>query len=394
MLTLQDIVLANKRVLIREDFNVPMQAGKITHTARIDAALPTLRLALEAKAKVIIMSHLGRPEEGQFDPQYSLQPIADYLGECLHQKIPVFTLDEGCPSLQPGQIALLENVRFLPGESDNDPTLSQKLAALCDVFVMDAFAVAHRAQASTCGIVDFAPQSAAGPLLIKELNALQAIFDHPQRPVVGIVGGSKVSTKLDLLNHLLDKIDVLVVGGGIANTFLAAQGLPVGDSLYEPDRVESAKALLKKAHLLHKQIWLPTDVVVAHEISPTAKTTIKPVEAVQPGDKIGDIGPASCDSLAACLWQAKTILWNGPVGVFECAPFAAGTAALAKAIANSHAFSVAGGGDTLAAIDAFGVADELSYLSTGGGAFLEALEGKPLPAVLALQQKQSQVALP
>lgn len=393
MLTLADLDIANRHVLIREDFNVPIKNGKIMHAARIDAALETIQYAIQQKAKIILLSHLGRPEEGVFDAQYSLHPIAEYLGRRLQQIVPVFQLGDPVPPLLPGQVAMCENVRFLVGESENDPGLSQRLAALGEIFVMDAFAVAHRAQASTCGIVNYAPQAVAGPLLMKELNALHSIFEHPQKPVVGIVGGSKVSTKLDLLDHLLDNMDTLILGGGIANTFLAAQGFPVGQSLYEPDRIESAKALLEKAKAMQKTIWVPIDVVVADEITDTAQTQIRDVKEVQPNDKIADIGPRSREQLRNCLQDAKTIVWNGPVGVFECSPFAQGTKALAMAVADSSAFSVAGGGDTLSAIDTFGVADKISYLSTGGGAFLEALEGKPLPAVEALQAKNLDLKL-
>lgn len=389
MLSMEGAPLSNQWVLIREDFNVPMQAGRITDTTRIDAALETLRLAISQQAKVIVMSHCGRPEAGQFDAKYSLKPVADYLSQCVGQPVPLFALEDPRPDLQPGQIALLENVRFLPGEMENSPALAKQLAALCDVFVMDAFAVAHRAQASTSGVIQAAPKAVAGPLLLRELAAIEKIMRQPERPVAAIVGGAKVSTKLSLLENLLEKVDILVLGGGIANTFLAAQQYPVGDSLYEPNLAAVANALLKKAEAQHKKIWLPMDVVVASELSDTAHAQVKKVSEVQPEDKILDIGPASCADLTACLQSAKTILWNGPMGAFEFVPFAAGTKALALAVANSAAYTVAGGGDTLAAIAAFGIQDKLSYVSTGGGAFLESLEGKTLPAVLALQQKQN-----
>lgn len=383
MLTMEKVPLKDKVVLIREDFNVPMKNGHITHTARIDAALPTIKKAMEMGAKIILMSHLGRPEEGHFDAAFSLAPIAAYLRECLKQPVPLFQVGETVPLLKSGEVALLENVRFLPGEERNAPELAKKLAALCDVFVMDAFAVAHRAQASTCGVAEFAAIACAGPLLQKELNAIHSVLVQPHRPVVAIVGGSKVSTKLKLLTNLIDKVDVLVVGGGIANTFLAADGVPIGDSLFEPDLIAIAKALLEKAKLQRKTIWLPTDVVVAPQMDGMAIT--KPCTEVKTGEKIFDIGPLSQQSLAQVIEQAKTILWNGPVGVFEVPSFQAGTRSLADAIAKSSAFSVAGGGDTLAAIEQFQVEDKVSYLSTGGGAFLEALEGKSLPAVAVLE---------
>jgi phosphoglycerate kinase len=382
------VSLKDKWVLIREDFNVPMLDGNISHTARIDAALPTIKQAQKMGAKIILMSHLGRPIEGHFDEAFSLKPIAIYLSKCLGQSVPLFQLDQDIPALQSGEVALLENVRFLPGEEKNSDELAKKLAALCQVFVMDAFAVAHRAQSSTVGVARFAEVACAGPLLQKELTAIHQVLIHPQRPVVAIVGGSKVSSKLKLLTNLLDKVDTLVVGGGIANTFLAAKGFPMGESLFEQDLVPTAKALLEKAQKLDKTIWLPVDVVVGEQLIKDAKALVKSCNDVQGKDKIFDIGPASQKSLADCIHQAKTILWNGPVGVFEFAPFSEGTKNLAKAIAASDAYSVAGGGDTLAAIEQFQVQDKISYLSTGGGAFLEAIEGKVLPAVLALQKQQ------
>ncbi len=390
MLTMDKVDLNDKWVLIREDFNVPMKEGKIAHTARIDAAIPTLQKALSKGAKVIVMSHMGRPIEGQFDATLSMQPIAEYLESCLKQKVPVFKLDDQKPALKSGELALLENVRFLVGEEKNSPDLAKRLASLCDVFVMDAFAVAHRAQSSTYGVAEFAPIACAGPLLESELQAIHHVVIAPQRPVIGIVGGSKVSSKLKLLNNLLETLDVLVVGGGIANTFLAAKGFPMGESLYEADLVQTAKELLVKAKELGKTIWLPTDVVVGTHLSDDAKSTIKDCADVTAQDKIFDIGPASQKSLADCLQTAKTILWNGPVGVFEYAPFAEGTRSLANAIVASKAFSVAGGGDTLAAIEQFNIQDKISYLSTGGGAFLEALEGKSLPAVAILETRSKE----
>ncbi len=393
MLTMDSVPLHNKWVLIREDFNVPMKDGNITHTARIDATLPTLKAALAQGAKVIVMSHMGRPTEGVVDPALSLKPVAHYLSQCLAQQVPLFSLGEKVPTLQAGEIALLENVRFLVGEEQNSKELGMRLAALGEVFVMDAFAVAHRAQASTCGVAQYAPIACAGPLLQAELQAIRQVLTTAKGPVVAIVGGSKVSSKLKLLTNLLNKVDILVVGGGIANTFLAATGMPVGASLYEENLVDTAKAMLEKASTLGKTIWLPVDVIVAQELSDTATGLVKSCQAVAAQDKIFDIGPQSQASLQECLMKAKTILWNGPVGVFECAPFAKGTQSLAQAISQSSAFSVAGGGDTLAAIEQFQVQDKISYLSTGGGAFLEALEGKTLPAVAVLETRTKESAL-
>lgn len=390
MLNMADVALNGKTVLIREDFNVPMQDGKISHSVRIDAALPTLRQALAKGAKVIVMSHLGRPKEGEFDAQYSLKPIAAYLSQVLGQEVPLFEISE-VPALQAGQIALLENVRFLKGEEKNSPELAKQLASLCDIFVMDAFAVAHRAQASTVGVAEFAKVVCAGPLLQKELEALSKIFAHPQKPVLAIVGGSKVSSKLQVLTNLLDKVDILVLGGGIANTFLKAKGLPIGDSLFEADLVPTAQDLLQKAERLGKTIWLPDDVVVSDRMDNQASATIKLTKDVSTGDKIFDIGQAARESLVKTIQTAKTILWNGPVGVFEYAPFAMGTKVLAEAIAASAAFSVAGGGDTLAAIEQFNVSEGISYLSTGGGAFLESLEGITLPAVAILEERSKEL---
>lgn len=387
MLKMEEVSLTDQWVLIREDFNVPMKEGKITHTARIDASLPTILKAVSAGAKIIVMSHLGRPTEGRFQSEFSLGPIADYLGACLNQKIPLFALGDPLPVLKPGEVAMLENCRFLAGEEHNSPTLAKQLAALCQVFVMDAFAVAHRAQASTCGVANFAPKACAGPLLQKELAAINQVLIQPKRPMVAIVAGSKVSTKLNLLNNLLDKVDVLVVGGGIANTFLAANGHPVGESLIEVDLIPTAKVLMQKARNSGKTLWIPQDVVVAQELSEQAKAQIKSIDEVQKNDKIFDIGPRSSQDLRYTILAAKTILWNGPIGVFEYAPFAKGTMDLAQAIADSTAFSVAGGGDTLAAVEQFHVSDQISYLSTGGGAFLEALSGNTLPAISVLESR-------
>ncbi|MFI4938033.1 MAG: phosphoglycerate kinase [Candidatus Berkiellales bacterium] len=388
MLKMEQVDLKNKTVLIREDFNVPMKNGKITHTARIDAALPTIRNALVQGAKVILMSHLGRPTEGHFDPAFTLQPIAEYLGMCLQEKVPLFQLGQPLPINKTGEVAMLENVRFLPGEEQNDPRLAKQLAALGEVFIMDAFAVAHRAQASTSGVAQFAPIACAGPLLQKELEAIEQVLVHPKHPVVAIVGGSKVSTKLNLLSNLLDKVDTLVVGGGIANTFLAALNFPIGQSLYEESLIPVAKQMLQQAKSQGKSLWLPEDVVVAQNIE-DRETKIKSCDQVTELDKIFDIGPKSRQSLAQVIASAKTILWNGPVGAFEYESFTEGTKSVALAIAESQAFSVAGGGDTLAAIEQFNIANRISYLSTGGGAFLEALEGKTLPAVAALNARQA-----
>lgn len=389
MLYMDNLSLDDKCVLIREDFNVPMKDGKILHTARIDAALPTIQKALQAGAKVILISHLGRPSEGVFSQDYSLRPIADYLSIVLNQPVKLFALNEAI-TLNKGEVALLENVRFLEGEQSNDPKLAQKLAALGDIFVMDAFAVAHRKQASTYGIAEYAKVACAGPLLHKELIAIDKVLQTAKKPVVAIVGGSKISTKLELLSNLLDKVDTLVVGGGIANTFLAARGFPVGSSLYEEALVPFARDLWEKAETLGKTLWLPTDVVVATSLE-DQQGTVKSCDAVQNQDKIFDIGPTSRKSLQQTLKQAQTILWNGPVGVFEYPAFAEGTKALAQGIVASHAFSVAGGGDTLSAIEMCQIEPYISYLSTGGGAFLEALEGKILPAVEILETRAKEM---
>jgi len=383
---LTDLNLQNKRVLIREDFNVPLQNGKITSDARIRAALPTIKYALNAGASVILLSHLGRPTEGTPCAEYSLAPVAGCLAELLNKPVQfVADWSQGI-SLAPGEVALCENVRFLPGEKSNDPTLAKKLAALGDVFVMDAFATAHRAEASTVGVAQYAPEACAGLLLSAELTALEQALQNPTRPMIAIIGGSKVSTKLTVLTTLLNKVNQLIVGGGIANTFLAAKGYAVGKSLYEPDLVTQAQQLLMVAQQNNTEILLPLDVVVATEFSATAKATIKKVSDVTENEMILDIGPQTAQLYAAALQKAGTILWNGPVGVFEFASFAAGTKALALAIAESPAFSIAGGGDTLAAIEQFAIADKISYISTGGGAFLEFVEGKELPAVKVLQR--------
>lgn len=381
---LSEINLHNKRVLIREDFNVPMHDGKMTDDTRLRAALPTIEYALKQNAAVILMSHLGRPTESVFDAQLSLQPIAEKLSALLSKPVRFISHWIDGIEINPGEIVLCENVRFLKGEKACDETLSKKMAALCDVFVMDAFATAHRAESSTAGVAKFAKASCAGLLLDAELTALSKALTHPEKPVVAIVGGSKVSTKMTVLDALLDKVDTLIVGGGIANTLLAAKNFPIGISLVEKDWIEPAKKLLEKAALKNVAIPLPVDVVVAKTFSADAAAEIKLIDAVASDDMILDVGPQTAAHYAQIMQHAKTIVWNGPVGVFEFPAFAAGTKALADAIAHSNAFSIAGGGDTLSAIAQFGVQHKISYLSTGGGAFLEFMEGKKLPGVEAL----------
>ncbi|PAU77113.1 phosphoglycerate kinase [Halomonas salipaludis] len=376
-----DLPLASQRVLIREDLNVPVKHGRVSSDARLRAALPTIQAAVEAGAKVMLMSHLGRPTEGEPAKEFSLAPVAERLGELLGH--PVRLVDDYLDvslDLLDGEVVLLENVRFNVGEKQDDETLAKQYAALCDIYVMDAFGTAHRAQASTHGVARFAPTACAGPLLAGELDALEKALATPQRPMAAIVGGSKVSTKLEVLNALSEKCDQLIVGGGIANTFIAAAGHNVGKSLYEADLVEQAKALMAKV-----EIPLPTDVVVATEFSERATAVTKPVDQVNDDEMILDIGPDTAGRLAGLLKNAGTILWNGPVGVFEIDQFGHGTQALSQAIAESNGFSIAGGGDTLAAIDKYAIADRVSYISTGGGAFLEYVEGKTLPAVAALE---------
>lgn len=376
--------LQGKRVLIREDLNVPVKDGAVSSDARIRAALPTIKAAVDAGAKVILMSHLGRPTEGEFDPQYSMAPVAEHMATLLGQKVTLVEEWRLGVELNDGEIALLENVRFNPGEKKNDDTLAKVYAGLCEIFVMDAFGTAHRAQASTHGVAKFAPIACAGPLLEGELRALEQALSRPARPMVAIVGGSKVSTKLTVLETLSQKVDQLVVGGGIANTFLAASGKPVGKSLCEHDLIPDAKALMEKT-----SIPLPGDVVTGKTFAEDAEASLKSADEVADDDMIFDIGPESAAAIAAILKGAGTILWNGPVGVFEFDQFAAGTEALSRAIADSDAYSLAGGGDTLAAIDKFDIADKVSYISTGGGAFLEYVEGKTLPAVAILEERAS-----
>jgi len=380
---MKDQALEGKRVLIRQDLNVPVKAGKVTSDARIQASLPTIQLALEKGAAVMLMSHLGRPTEGEYDEQYSLAPVAAHLSTLLDKEVRlVQDWVDGGFDLAAGEVVLLENVRFNAGEKRDDEALSRKMAALCDVYVMDAFGTAHRAQASTHGVARFAPVACAGPLLANELDALAKALDNPARPLVAIVGGSKVSTKLEVLNSLSDKCDQLIVGGGIANTFLAAAGKPVGKSLYEADLVDTAQALMAKC-----EIPVPTDVVVATAFAEDAEAVVKAADAVSTDEMILDIGPESAAHLATILQGAGTIIWNGPVGVFEFDQFGEGTKTLSMAIAQSSAFSIAGGGDTLAAVDKYSIADDVSYISTGGGAFLEFVEGKELPAVAILRTR-------
>ena len=386
VLNMGEVDLAGKRVLIREDLNVPLADGKITSDVRIKAALPSIRAAVDAGAAVMLMSHLGRPTEGAPDDHYSLAPVAERLSELLETPVPLLTDWIDGADAKPGHVVLLENVRFLPGEKACDDQLSKRMAALCDVFVMDAFGTAHRAQASTYGVAKYAPVACAGPLLSGELAALAKALDNPARPMVAIVGGSKVSTKLTVLDALAGIVDQLIVGGGIANTFIAAAGHEVGKSLHEPDMLNIATALANN-EADRADIPMPVDVVVADEFSADASATVKAVSDVGEDELILDIGPETSKNFAAILEGAGTIIWNGPVGVFEFDQFGAGTKSIADAIAKSDAFSVAGGGDTLAAIDKYGVADDISYISTGGGAFLEFVEGKKLPAVEILKER-------
>jgi phosphoglycerate kinase len=381
-----DLNLRGKRVLIREDLNVPVKGGKVTSTARIEAALPTLRAALDAGARVLVMSHLGRPKAGKPDPESSLAPVAAKLAEMLGRKVPLVTSWLDGVDVQPGDLALCENVRYEKGEEKDDPELAKRMAKLCDIFVMDAFGTAHRAQASTNGVARYAPVACAGPLLVAELEALAAALEAPKRPLLAIIGGSKVSTKIEVLQCLSAKVDELILGGGIANTILAAAGHPVGKSLYEQDQVEFARKLLD-GKFGKAAVPLPVDVVVATSLDASAKGRVKSVRDVAKDELILDIGPDTSALYAQRIARAGTIVWNGPVGVFEHAEFAAGTRRVAEAVAASKAFSIAGGGDTLAAIEQFGVGEKISYISTGGGAFLEFLEGKKLPAVATLEER-------
>jgi len=387
VLRMADLDLAGKRVLIREDLNVPVHEGVVTSDARIRAALPTLQLALSRGAAVMVMSHLGRPKEGEYDPALSLEPVAERLSELLGQRVPLVRDWLDGVEVAAGELVLLENVRFNAGEKTDDAALARRMAALCDVYVMDAFGTAHRAEASTHGVARHAPTACAGPLLVNELVALETALEQPRRPLLAIVAGSKVSTKLMVLETLLSKVDQLIVGGGIANTFLAAAGLPIGKSLQEPDMVNIARRLLEQSQQRGVDIPLPSDVVVAREFAASAEADVKPAAMVGADEMILDIGPDTAERLAAMIDQAGTVIWNGPVGVFEFDQFGEGTRVLAQAIARSAAFSLAGGGDTLAAIEKYGVEDDISYISTGGGAFLEFVEGKTLPAVAALQER-------
>lgn len=387
VIKMSDLSLKDKRVLIREDLNVPVKDGEITSDARLKAALPTLKQALEAGAKVMVMSHLGRPTEGEYDEAFSLKPVADYLAAALNYPVRLVKDYLDGVEVNTGELVIFENIRFNVGEKKNDEALSKQLAALCDVYVMDAFGTAHRAQASTHGVGQFAPVACAGPLLAAELDALGKALDNPARPLVAIVGGSKVSTKLTVLDSLSKVVDQLVVGGGIANTFVAAAGNNVGKSLFEADLIDEANRLTQAAQANDGDIPVPSDVVVGKEFSESAEATLKAVSDVADDDMIFDIGPDSAAALAEILKKAGTIVWNGPVGVFEFDQFGEGTKAIANAIAESNAFSIAGGGDTLAAVDKYQIADKVSYISTGGGAFLEFLEGKKLPAVAMLEER-------
>ena len=388
VLELSGLELAGKRVLIRQDLNVPVKDGVVTSDQRILASLPAIRHCIEAGARLMIMSHLGRPEEGVAEERFSLQPVASYLADALGQDVPlVRDYLQQPPQLENGEVVLLENVRFNVGEKANDESLSRQYAALCDIFVMDAFGTAHRAQASTHGAGQYAPVACAGPLLAGELDALGKALNHPARPVVAIVGGSKVSTKLTVLESLSGIVDQLIPGGGIANTFIAAAGFNVGKSLVEVDLIPEAKRLVEQAKQRGRDIPIPVDVVCGKEFSETAVAVIKAVDQVEDDDMIFDIGPQTAAHFATILQQAATIVWNGPVGVFEFDQFAEGTRVVSQAIAASPAFSIAGGGDTLAAVDKYGIQQQVSYISTGGGAFLEFLEGKQLPAVAMLEKR-------
>jgi phosphoglycerate kinase len=392
MLRMTDLNLSNKRVLIREDFNVPIQHGVVGSDMRIRAALPTLRTALQQGARVIVMSHLGRPKEGRFDAECSLSPVASKLGELLGRPVPLCSSWLDGVACDPGSVILCENVRFNPGEKANDESLARKMAALCDVFVMDAFATAHRTEASTQGVARFAPVACAGPLLVTELEALEKALEKPARPLVAIVGGSKVSSKLAILEALLDKVDRLILGGAIANTFLAAVGWKIGSSRYEEDMLSSARRIIDRAHAKGAPIALPMDVTVAKDATATAQARGVWLSQVESDDLILDIGPATAAEFGRILATAKTIIWNGPVGMFEIEPCGEGTRRVAEAVAGSGAYSLVGGGETVAALEKYGLADRISYISTGGGAFLEFVEGKTLPALAVLQERARDLA--
>ena len=390
VLKMTDQDLASKRVLIREDLNVPIKEGRVASDARIRAALPTIRTGVEAGAKVMLMSHLGRPKEGEFESVHSLAPVAEHLGTLLNQPVRLVPNWLDGVDIEAGEVVLCENVRFNVGEKADDDALAQKMAALCDVFVMDAFGTAHRAQASTHGVANYAPLACAGPLLAAELQALGKALGDPARPMAAIVGGAKVSTKLVVLESLSKVVDQLIPGGGIANTFIAAAGYPVGNSLIETDLIDQAKALIDQAAAKGGEIPVPTDVVVGKAFSADTPAIIKPVSDVSEDDMIFDIGPETAARFARMMSEAGTVVWNGPVGVFEFDQFGEGTRILGEAIASSDAFSIAGGGDTLAAVDKYNIAEHISYISTGGGAFLEFLEGKTLPAVAMLERRASE----
>lgn len=386
-LTMSELDLNNKRVIIREDLNVPIENSIITSDARIQAALPTIEQALAKNAAVILLSHLGRPTEGEYDANCSLQPVADYLSDALGKPVPLLYNWLDGIEIQAGEVVLCENVRFNVGEKANDDALAKRMAKLADIFVMDAFATAHRAQCSTHGIAKYIDTACAGPLLTAEIHALKQALEAPAHPVLAIIGGAKVSSKLGVLHRLIEQVDILIVGGGMANTLLAAQGYPVGKSLYEPDLVKESQALLKLARQQHTLMPLPTDVVTANCITKDADAHIRSISEVTDNDIILDIGPDSTHMYQELVQTAKTILWNGPVGMFEIDQFGGGTKQLALSVAQSNAFSIAGGGDTLAAIDKYGIMDKINYISTGGGAFLEYVEGKELPAIAILEAR-------
>lgn len=384
-----DLDLKGKRILIREDFNVPLKNGEVTSDLRIRAAIPTIKHALKAGGKVMLMSHLGRPVEGVFDETFSLAPVARELSKLLKMEVPLIHSWIDGVNMGTNQIVLLENVRFHHGETDNNVELSKRMAALCDVYVMDAFATSHRAESSTCGIVKYAKEACIGPLMDSELDALSKILDKPAHPVLAIVGGSKVSTKLALLDFLVKKVDSLIIGGGIANTFLAAEGYTVGKSLYEPDLIDEAERLTIEAKKRDAEIPLPVDVVVAERFSEDVEAYVRLVSQIDDNEKVFDVGPDTINSFLPLIKKAKTILWNGPIGAFEIEEFSKGTEAIAMAIAESKAFKVAGGGDTLAAIEKYHINDKIDYISTGGGAFLTVLEGKKLPVIVALEERMA-----
>lgn len=384
---MSDLDLKGKRILIREDFNVPLKNGTITSDLRIRAALPTIKQALKAGGKVMLMSHLGRPAEGHYDENFSLAPVARQLSTLLKMEVPLISRWIDGINMGDSQIVLLENVRFNHGETDNNVELAKKMAALCDIYVMDAFATSHRVESSTCGVVKYAKEACLGPLMLSELEALGKIMEKPAHPVVAIIGGSKVSTKLALLDSLAKKVDYLIIGGGIANTFLAAEGYTVGKSLYEPDLIDEAERLTIEAKKRDAEIPLPIDVVVAERFSDEAEAYVRLVSQIDDNEKIFDMGPDTIKQFISIIKKAKTILWNGPIGAFEVEEFAKGTQAIAKAVAESKAFKVAGGGDTLAAIEKYNISSKIDYISTGGGAFLTILEGKKLPIIEALEER-------